>query len=421
MKRGQLSDQFEGVVAKRLTEVETRPDRSNQHELNGSLPLRKLLGDDDRRNISARFIWLGEEQAAVSVDGVLSWYDARRRHPTRTEYRLYYSSNEVTEIMAPGDIFFLAMRQDGSALLIIVPADSTVQNQLFWLFGLDSLSETGFAFQEIEGSHDPELNFAARYILDELGVEPAEPEADTLDRLIEPFGLRFPTTRVFSDLARRSLPHISARDNPDNALVTWMEREEQLFRRLERRIVAEKINAGFQGHDGADVDGFLSFSLSVQNRRKARAGSALENHLEAVFQENDIRYVRGAETENRNKPDFLFPDKQAYADPTFPADRLTMLGSKSTLKDRWRQVLSEAVRISQKHLLTLEPGISENQTDEMQAKELQLVLPETLHTTFRPTQQAWLMNVAEFIDLVRSRQNTYLQNNLIGFHNHDST
>jgi hypothetical protein len=30
-----------------------------------------------------------------------------------------------------------------------------------------------------------------------------------------------------------------------------------------------------------------------------------------------------------------------------------MLGSKSTLKDRWRQVLDEADRITHKHLLTL--------------------------------------------------------------------
>nr|WP_194298830.1 type II restriction endonuclease [Acetobacter fallax] len=389
-----------------MTEVETRPDRSNQHELNGSAPLRKLLGDDDRRNIPARFIWLGEEEAAISLDGMLSWYDARRKHPVRTEYRLYYRSNEVTEVMAPGDVFFLAMRQDGSALLIVVPADSTVQNQLLWLFGLDDLSGTDFSFQEIEGAHDPELDFAARYILDELGVEPEEPEADILDTLIEPFGLRFPTTRVFSELARSSLPDISAHDDPDGALVEWMEREEQLFRRLERRVVAEKINGGFQCAGGADVDGFLAFSLSVQNRRKARAGSALENHLEAVFQANGIRYARGAETENRNKPDFLFPGKAAYADPLFPADRLTMLGSKSTLKDRWRQVLSEAVRIRKKHLLTLEPGISENQTDEMRVKELQLVLPEKLHATFRPSQQAWLMNVGEFIGLVRRRQDT---------------
>jgi len=148
----------------------------------------------------------------------------------------------------------------------------------------------------------------------------------------------------------------------------------------------------------------MSPDPSVQNRRKARAGQALENHLEAVFSAQGIRYVRGAETENRNKPDFLFPGQAEYRDDVFPANRLTMLGAKSTLKDRWRQVLSEARRIDHKHLLTLEPGISENQTSEMRAKQLQLVLPRRLHNTYRPVQQGWLIDIIEFIGIVRDRQ-----------------
>lgn len=117
-----------------------------------------------------------------------------------------------------------------------------------------------------------------------------------------------------------------------------------------------------------------------------------------------IRYVRGAETENRNKPDFLFPGQAEYRDPDFPVERLFMLGAKSTLKDRWRQVLSEAQRIQEKHLLTLEPGISGNQTDEMRAKRLQLVVPRKLHSTFRLEQQAWLMDVRCFLTLLAERQ-----------------
>jgi len=152
------------------------------------------------------------------------------------------------------------------------------------------------------------------------------------------------------------------------------------------------------------VDGFLAFSLSVQNRRKARAGQSLENHLEALFAARGILFGRGVETENRNKPDFLFPGAAAYRDPAFPDNRLTMLGAKSTCKDRWRQVLSEAARIEDKHLLTLEPGISENQTDEMRAKRLKLVLPSRLHRTYRPAQQGWLMSLAGFLDLVGARQ-----------------
>ena len=81
-----------------------------------------------------------------------------------------------------------------------------------------------------------------------------------------------------------------------------------------------------------------------------------------------------------------------------------MLGVKSTCKDRWRQVLAEAERIENKHLLTLETAISTQQTDEMRAKKLQLVLPRPLHQTFSPAQQSWLMDVQGFIELVRQRQ-----------------
>jgi hypothetical protein len=195
-----------------------------------------------------------------------------------------------------------------------------------------------------------------------------------------------------------------ATDDPDAALLAWMDREEQLFRRLERRVVADRLRAGFAAAADPDVEGFISFSLSVQNRRKSRAGHALENHLEAVFEAFNLRFDHAAETENRNKPDFLFPGQDEYRDAAFPPSRLTVLGAKSSLKDRWRQVLSEAERIPEKHLLTIEPSVSENQTDEMRAKRLQLVVPKSLHVTYRPVQRAWLISLTEFVRLVQARQ-----------------
>jgi hypothetical protein len=155
---------------------------------------------------------------------------------------------------------------------------------------------------------------------------------------------------------------------------------------------------------GVDVDGFLSFSLSVQNRRKSRAGLAFENHLELLFVECGIQHTRTPVTENKAKPDFIFPTIAAYHNPVFDPLRLTMLGVKSTCKDRWRQVLAEADRIDHKHLLTLETSISGHQTDEMQAKNLQLVLPRGLHETYTPAQQTWLMDISLFTALVRERQ-----------------
>ena len=60
--------------------------------------------------------------------------------------------------------------------------------------------------------------------------------------------------------------------------------------------------------------------------------------------------------------------------------------------------------IPHKHLLTLEPSISENQTAEMQDENIQLVLPQGLHNTYTPKQQQWLMDVGGFLDWVKTLQ-----------------
>lgn len=245
-----------------------------------------------------------------------------------------------------------------------------------------------------------------RVILENIGVVVEAPAETYLDAMLEKFKGKFPTTREFSAYARSTLKDLNPQEDQDLVLMAWMEREEVLFRTLERYLIADRLSKGFGGDVGVDVDGFLSFSLSVQNRRKSRVGLAFENHIELLFVECGIKYTRTAITENKAKPDFIFPGIEAYHNPAFNPLRLTMLGVKSTCKDRWRQVLAEADRIDNKHLLTLETSISGHQTDEMQAKNLQLVLPRGLHKTYTPAQQAWLMDVSSFTTLVRGRQDT---------------
>jgi hypothetical protein len=404
MKRGFLSDYFVGVAMKRLSAVEVDIARSHQREFNGSHQLKSLFGNSEPQEFRARFIWFGEENEGLTSDGSLTWYDARRAHPTRSEYRLYFQPNEASRMARAGDAIFFAKRPDDSVLVIITDPSGTIYSQLVWLFGLADQPSMEFEVRDLETAVPTEIDFAARFILDELGVEMEEPEADLLDGILEKFGPVFPGTADFSAFARKSLTDVFARDAPDEALLAWMEREEILFRRLERHMVSKRIEQGFTGDEGADIEGFLSFSLTVQNRRKSRVGHALENHLQAVFEACEITFARGALTENRSKPDFLFPGAREYHDPEFLTRNLTMLGAKSSCKDRWRQVLSEAARIQIKHLFTLEPGISSAQTDEMRSKDLQLVLPERLHATFRPEQADWLMSLSEFIQLVRTRQ-----------------
>lgn len=277
-----------------------------------------------------------------------------------------------------------------------------MENQLLWLFGFSDPSGS-FTVLEIKDEKNIELGFGAMYILDELGITIEEQDNQYLGVMLKEFGGGFPRTILFSAFARATIPEIRSLDGADYALVAWMEQEEMLFRMLERHLVAIRLREGF-GKSGDDVDEFISFSLSVQNRRKSRVGQALENHLEQVFKDHKIFYSRRAKTENRAEPDFLFPGINQYRDNGFPETKLSMLGVKSTCKDRWRQVLSEAARIREKHLLALEPGISENQTAEMQVNLLQLVIPAELHQTYRPTQQKWLWSVKDFLQLVRDRQ-----------------
>ena len=109
-------------------------------------------------------------------------------------------------------------------------------------------------------------------------------------------------------------------------------------------------------------------------------------------------------TENNQRPDFLFPSEKAYRTaPETGHTCLTMLGAKSTCKDRWRQVLAEALKIPRKHLLTLEPGISEPQTVQMENSNLQLVVPQSIQDSYMDNQQAWLWNLGEFIRDVQTR------------------
>jgi hypothetical protein len=407
MKKGSLSSLFTGVAAKRLSAVEANLDRSNQHEFNGVNALKNIFGSvagSEKKKFLTRFIYIGkDEDDTVRADGSLTWYDSRHGNPNRSsEYRLYFSTTAVAEKSNEQDLLLIGRQPNGTILLIVVPFGTTAENQLLWLFGLSGV-EGGYSFIEFDNSRDIELGFGSRYVLEELGILSEETNENYLETMLDDFGGVFPKTKVFSEFSRSTIPEVSSIDDPDKALLAWMEQEEILFRTLERHIVSKRLKNGF-GDNDAGVDEFISYSLSVQNRRKSRVGHALENHLEEVFREHSLTYSRGKETENKAKPDFIFPGIEQYRDATFPENSLSMLGVKTTCKDRWRQVLTEANRVQRKHLLTLEPSISIGQTDEMRANLLQLVIPQEIHSTYKADQQKWLWKFKDFLVLVKEKK-----------------
>ena len=434
MFRDKISDYFEGVAAKYLSAVDAEPERSNGHEIGGlpSAGFKTYLGTPNKNEefrFRAKQVYISDESEAPVIDeSHVTWYDVRRKQPHRSpEYRLYYYDSVVTDYISEGDFFLVAKLRDGvlppadanlqkqllgadsgSLLMIFTPAGSSIEHQLRAMFGLESV-DTNFSPGKLNALS---MLFPLRMMLEDLGVEvEAHPPSGTdwLDQLLTTFGGKvFPSTAVFSEFARDSIARdVSPIEAPDETLTSWMEHEERLFRIYERHIVQERLQAGF-GADGKDVDAFINFSLSVQNRRKSRVGHAFEDHLDCLFKHHGLRFEqgrgKGKVTENNSKPDFIFPSFAAYHDQNFVAENLMMLGAKTTCKDRWRQVLMEATRIPSKYLVTLEAAISGAQLDEMSSHNLQLVVPLPIHSTYSKNQRERLMDVAGFISAVRKTQ-----------------
>lgn len=400
----QLKDYFQGVSAKTLSPVEVQRDRSNQHEFHGTRAMQEYLGLG-RHVFSAKFIYLGDdEEDRLSLVDDLTWYDARERHPTRSEYRLYFRDNEVMSRATEGDVLVTVLREDNSLLLLIISEENASLGELLWLFGIESRPKKTFETVDLNKER-PLPNSLFHFIAEQAGLDlHGAADSDWLDLILSRFGPSFPTTRQLSALALETLQgDISPVEEPDATLVKLMDREESLFRQLETHIVSGEITSNASSW-AQDVDSFVQFSLAVHNRRKSRAGHALENHLEWIFLENKVAFDRGVKTEHRSKPDFLFPGQHQYRNPNYAPEKLTMLGVKTTCKDRWRQVLNEAHRIPDKHLLTLQPGISEHQTREMAEASLTLVLPRQLHDTYTPAQREQMLALNEFIEHVRTQQ-----------------
>jgi hypothetical protein len=393
-----LSSVFSAVAHKVFVAVDL-PGGSHQHEINGDRGLKEFFGTSEPTRGTLSWHYFADDQEPLHEEGDFNFYDARARSSDRTgrsEWRLYYDGSFL-ENAEVGDRFFLARSKSGQLFGLVFQGGSSWLRAAHALFGVQ-ISTSSFDTVPSKILASQEIELLRRQIIDELGLDLALPVRATDEELmLNRYGRTFPTTKEMA-LFARSQVEVDP-DQPDETLVRWLNREEELFRALENIVILERLATGFR-----TVDEFIQYSLSVQNRRKSRMGFALQNHLSEVFTLQGLRFTAQARTEENNRPDFIFPGQDEYHDEAFDASLLVMLGVKSTSKDRWRQVLTEADRIPEKHLCTLEAGISVKQTAEMQRQKLTLVIPDSLLETYTSAQREALLNVGAFIELVRLKQ-----------------
>lgn len=206
----------------------------------------------------------------------------------------------------------------------------------------------------------------------------------------------FPSGEAIVERVAKHLPR-SSQLGPDARLLKRRACEYEMFRSLESLLLLPRIRQGFD-----DVESFVAFAHSVTNRRKSRGGKSLELHAKAIFDEEQLPYSWGQPTENKRTPDFVFPSIDKYHDLKWSRAKLRVLAAKTTCKDRWRQVTTEAAQVPVKHLLTLQEGISADQHDEMREEGVVLVVPEPLQKHYPDEVRPHLESLSHFISETRT-------------------
>lgn len=217
--------------------------------------------------------------------------------------------------------------------------------------------------------------------------------------------LDFPTTYELATNARNcynnafNVSEKAIRENPDKEILQWLAAEFNLFKVIENDRYSARIKSPFK-----TVEDLVETANTILQRRKSRAGKSLEHHLAEIFNTFKLSYDSQAITEDKKRPDFLFPNIEAYFNPAFNSGKLTVLASKTTCKDRWRQILNEADRIKIKHLFTLQQGISENQLEEMYKYSVCLVVPKDYLFSFPRKFRERILTLEKFIYQVQATQ-----------------
>ena len=208
----------------------------------------------------------------------------------------------------------------------------------------------------------------------------------------------FPTTNDFCNkvVELRPFDGLAA----DERLVRRRECEYVLFQAVEEAVNLPIVKRGF-----SSLGEFESLAQQMLQRRRSRSGRSLELHIRQIFLEEGLcegaDFDYNTESESGKHPDFVFPSKACYDDPNYPSERLLMLAVKTTARDRWRQVCHEADRISSKHLLTLQRGVSEVQFSQMKDAGIQLVVPSSLTASYPSSFRSELTTLESFIGDVR--------------------
>jgi len=119
----------------------------------------------------------------------------------------------------------------------------------------------------------------------------------------------------------------------------------------------------------------VEFERSASQMRKARAGQSLEIYMRKLFEMMKIPCEKpaGVEKDKLNRTDLVIPDKKtAFKQP----DKAKFISIKTTLAERWKQVVPEQNRGWAVYLLTLDKKLTVKKAKEIDKSGIVLFVPD---------------------------------------------
>ena len=305
---------------------------------------------------------------------------------TRNEYRITRFGKGFQFLMDRyvGSLLVIAEQEDDYYQAFVLESDDDIETFLSYFSLSTEQTNQLISFSQLQ-SEDERMRQAIAAAIENLREFPQTAE---MGRMAQ---------QIFNGIHLINDDYICK--SPDTILFDWRKVESDLFFALEDKLYRDIYSKPF-----ANCKAIMDFANSVLNRRKSRAGKSLEHHLSAIFTANRLLFEEQAVTENNKKPDFLFPNSECYHNFEFPSDDLTVLGAKTTCKDRWRQVINEADRTDIKYLCTLQPGISRAQLKEMEDYHVKLVVPYSIINSYPEEYRGKICDIKSFIAIVKEKQ-----------------
>lgn len=433
MRWGTIDSEYVGFGWKRLSSHEIDPKVSNGHEFQGVKALGELLGYQPLDKVPTCYYLIGDDPDGNPVVdeyicSTASWYDSRVRDETRSaEWRLYYPADagRIQVKCDEGDLMVVGQRKDGTLSVLLVEANTCAEASIINLLGIGRVPERGRGNTRVIDATGRDIGLSASETLEHLSLSMASFEGarppfpapepriegdieveEIAARMITQWPQNLGSCQDVSTLviSRCGYDANLVADEPDAALMRWLEAAEASYRLWESYHLSEFLKPLRYDEKVSDellADTVSTRWMSLRQGRVSRAGRMMELFLVEIFKAAKLKFAWGEKIEGGKLPDFLFPGVREYRDESFPANRLRILGSKTSFKDRWRQILAEADRVRVKHGVTRDDSITRSIFAQMQAESFVVVMPEPIKSTY-PEPPRNLISLADFINETRT-------------------